>query len=470
MKKSLSLIIATLIAFAFISCSTPTTPAAATNDGSGTGTGTGTSTGTDTNTTGTGTTGGTTNPTGGGTDTPKSSFTALSLADVKYDAAGAGGLDKVSSTPGTVGLWYDGNWCGSTVTPSNVVAAAGSLSFDYAVSGKCDYGVQLFDTIAADGTYLISATVTTGKSQNIVFNGHTYALTANTPTTVSAVVSVSGATSKAGGSLINLQIPVDSTGIAASSSFKLADAKYLAVKTSDLTISALSLSPSTAAISAGDSTSLTASGTYTYTDTDSQKYTVYLPLSAADVTWSSSSDSIATVSAGTVKGVAGGTATITATAGGKSATCDVTVNATKEYGKYFTGKTQYGETDTSNKYPGYMCLWYDNSVSLSNVSASATTYAFTRSTSGTVWYGTQLFYSAVAGTYDVSFTVKSTVAGDITINSTKYTLVADTAQTITITKTLASTGTLISIQLGTSSPTQLGDGTFTLDALSITAK
>ena len=44
------------------------------------------------------------------------------------------------------------------------------------------------------------------------------------------------------------------------------------------------------------------------------------------VSWSTSNQSVATVNNGTVTAVAEGTATITATAGGKSATCSVTVN------------------------------------------------------------------------------------------------------------------------------------------------
>lgn len=49
------------------------------------------------------------------------------------------------------------------------------------------------------------------------------------------------------------------------------------------------------------------------------------PAGAADVTWSSSNTSVATVDAGVVTGVAEGTAMVVATAGGQTATCLVTV-------------------------------------------------------------------------------------------------------------------------------------------------
>ena len=81
---------------------------------------------------------------------------------------------------------------------------------------------------------------------------------------------------------------------------------------SDLSIvTALSVSPATATVAVAAAETITATVT---------------PSSFTNVTWTSSNESVATVSAaGVVTGVSAGTATITATAGGKTATCAVTV-------------------------------------------------------------------------------------------------------------------------------------------------
>ena len=59
-------------------------------------------------------------------------------------------------------------------------------------------------------------------------------------------------------------------------------------------------------------------------------FATVMPYNATDktVTWSSSNTAVATVENGVVEAVSAGTATITATAGGKSATCEVTVSTT----------------------------------------------------------------------------------------------------------------------------------------------
>lgn len=413
---------------------------------------------------------------GGGDDDGKKntetalSFTTLSLETVAYGSSGEGGETTVAATPGTVGLWYDaGNWTGATVTPSNVTAATDSLSFDYTVSGSSDYAIQLFDTVSTDGTYLVTYTVTAGTSQDVVCNGHTYSLTADTAQEVSALVTISGATSTAGGTVISIQIPVDSSNIASSSSFSITNAKYAPVSESNFTISALTLSSTAESLAAEDTTDLTVEGAYTITDTDSHVYTVYLTPDSDDVTWTSSNESYATVSAGTVTAVAAGEATITAKVGNKTATCTVTVTSSSEknYAKYFsTTSCENGESAMVSA-PGYMGLWTETPSYITATTAAETEYSVTRSDASSNWYGTQFFYAAAAGSYAVSFNVKSSVAGDVTVAGSVYTLTADTEQTVYIYKTLSATGTLISIQLGKNGVSVLGAGTFTLSDLSI---
>lgn len=76
-------------------------------------------------------------------------------------------------------------------------------------------------------------------------------------------------------------------------------------------VQAISVTPTTASIAVGAAETLTATVT---------------PSTFTDISWTSSDESVATVSAaGVVTGVSAGTATITATAGGKTATCTVTV-------------------------------------------------------------------------------------------------------------------------------------------------
>lgn len=81
----------------------------------------------------------------------------------------------------------------------------------------------------------------------------------------------------------------------------------------EISVSSVSLSQSTAEIIIGETVQLTAT---------------VLPSNASQktITWASSKASVATVEAGRVTAIAEGTATITASAGGKSATCTVTVS------------------------------------------------------------------------------------------------------------------------------------------------
>jgi hypothetical protein len=83
-------------------------------------------------------------------------------------------------------------------------------------------------------------------------------------------------------------------------------------------LDSISVAPATLSVADGEIGALTA--TATYSDSSTGNVT-----SAA--TWSSSDPTKATVSAGFVTGIAAGTATVTATYGGQTDTCAVTVTA-----------------------------------------------------------------------------------------------------------------------------------------------
>ena len=87
-------------------------------------------------------------------------------------------------------------------------------------------------------------------------------------------------------------------------------------KEEDNAVTSVSVSPYSLSLEVGQTQSVTAT---------------LNPATAVDpVTWSSSDQSVATVSNGTVTAVGTGTAIITATAGGKSGSCTVTVTKSVE--------------------------------------------------------------------------------------------------------------------------------------------
>lgn len=78
-------------------------------------------------------------------------------------------------------------------------------------------------------------------------------------------------------------------------------------------VTSISVTPTTASVAVGSTTTITSD------------VTIASGASPASVIWTSSDDSVATVSAGVVTGISAGTAIITASAGDESATCTVTV-------------------------------------------------------------------------------------------------------------------------------------------------
>ncbi|MBQ8966466.1 MAG: Ig domain-containing protein [Ruminococcus sp.] len=127
----------------------------------------------------------------------------------------------------------------------------------------------------------------------------------------------------------------------------------ISVEDATVTVTGVSLDKNTLELTAGgDTATLTAT---------------VLPENATDktVTWSSDNEAVATVVDGVVTPIAKGTATITATAGGKSDTCTVTVK--QLYSITFTGPYT-GETLVMEFYEGDtwndMAAKYPNTIKI----------------------------------------------------------------------------------------------------------
>ena len=103
--------------------------------------------------------------------------------------------------------------------------------------------------------------------------------------------------------------------------------KRMSATTKKTAANSIAISASTASLAVGDSQTLTATAkkTTTTTDVSSGNASSEDADISSTVTWSSSDPSVATVSGGKVTAVKAGTATITASVDGASATCTVTV-------------------------------------------------------------------------------------------------------------------------------------------------
>ena len=159
-------------------------------------------------------------------------------------------------------------------------------------------------------------------------------------TTLTATVSPSNATDKTvTWSSSNTSVATVSNGTVMAVSAGTATITAMAgsktatcIITVEVPVSSVSLNYSSLTLTEGDSFTLTA----TVSPSNATNKTV---------TWSSSNTSVATVSKGTVKAVAAGTATITAKAGDKTATCKITVNASETIVDKYTN--YYGKAENN---------------------------------------------------------------------------------------------------------------------------
>lgn len=152
------------------------------------------------------------------------------------------------------------------------------------------------------------------------------------------------------------------------------------------------------------------------------------------VNWSSSDESVATVSnTGLVTGIKTGNTTITATRanGNASANCDVEVKWTNIPGDYYEAAGTGASAATGN--PGHWSYWTDNDYFGAVVNMRSAEFMngalhldWTGNNSW-AWYGVQVFYKATAEDnvqagkiYNLTFKIKSNVAGWMTINGTDW--------------------------------------------------
>ena len=249
---------------------------------------------------------------------------------------------------------------------------------------------------------------------------------------------------------------------------KVSDLNFQIVDVDTITVDTIEINSNSDTISSGDTVNLTF--------TMNGQYPIDPEYSFTEEGVSGSTKAGNAITAGTVEDSTG-KITVTATYKEKSATKVITVTNEKDYGKYFTidKASEHGE-GAAKANPGYMHLWFGEGAVVDSVNATATGYSVNRTAVGGQWWSTQLFYAESAGSYNVSFKVKSSVAGKITIagtdaeNKDMKELQADEDLDISFEKDLTETNNLlISIQLGASDGNEiLPAGTFTISDFSVT--
>ena len=167
-------------------------------------------------------------------------------------------------------------------------------------------------SLSVGGTRALTATVSPSNATNKTVNW------TSSNTSVATVSSSGLVTAKAVGSATIVATTADGGKTAYCT---------VSVAASSVAVTSVSMSRTSASLNVGESLTLTATVS---------------PSNATDknVTWSSSNASVASVSGGTVTAKAAGTATITATAGGKTATCTVTVADKNATVANVVGKTE----------------------------------------------------------------------------------------------------------------------------------
>ena len=210
----------------------------------------------------------------------------------------------------------------------------------------------------------------------------------------------------------------------------------IAVSAATLTLSSITLNPTTATLSVGQTVDITSTANWS-NGTSTVPYD-------SNVTWISSAPSVATVNAGgVVTAVAGGTATITASAAGKSATATITVTSGPTLSSITLNPTTatlnvsqtVDITSTANWSNGTSTVPYDSNVTWISSAPSVATVNAGGVVTG-VAAGTATITASAAGksaTVAITVSASAPILSSITLNTTAAT--GNRGQTMDLTAT-----------------------------------
>jgi uncharacterized protein YjdB len=207
------------------------------------------------------------------------------------------------------------------MTPRNRLAVSSLLLLMVLVQTACDPAEQPAATLTGVSVTPATITLAAGATQQLTVtgtysDGSTKNVTANA--TFDSDTPATARVSSPGG--LVTAVAAGTARITATVSGKSASTSVTVSASTAPTLSSIALGPNPASVAQGGTLQLTVTGTYS--DNSTRPLTM-------DVTFSSGAESIATVStSGVVTGVSVGSATITASAGGKTTTLNVSVTAT----------------------------------------------------------------------------------------------------------------------------------------------
>jgi hypothetical protein len=181
-----------------------------------------------------------------------------------------------------------------------------------------------------------------------------------------------------------------------------------------------------------------------------------------NVTWTATGSGVVTVDNGVVTAEKAGESVVTVRTadGGFTDTCTINVSeAVKVDVAYSDGSFDFNGTQQ----PGKFVYWAGDGGAVSSATYNSSTgkYSLTYTT-GWAWYGVQIFYllpyAEAEDKYDVTWTLNSTAAGNITVNGEVKTLVAGD-NVISFTDASLHGNRTLDVQLGVDGGAQFGAGT-----------